>query len=133
MKKLLVLVLFSSLVLAGCAQQGLSQSELFEKKQECASLQSEMLEQLQSKDWFKEQFIGEDKTKSEMYVKEFFYAPSRNSCLYTSDNSAGISRVFQLHDFFSKETIYEKSCSIVDDVEFKQCEQQFINEIQKLK
>ncbi len=133
MKKLLVLSFLGILILAWCSKQGLSENELFEKKQECAGLQNAMLEQLQSKDRFKEQFIGEDNTKSEVYVKEVFYSPIRNSCLYTSDQSAGISRIFQMHDYFSKEVVYEEACEIIDEDIFTTCEQKFLTKIQEFK
>ena len=133
MKKVLLVWVLGIAILAGCAQQGLSQNELFEKKKECANLQDSMLEQLKSKDQFKEQFVWEDKTKSEVYVKEVFYSPNRNSCLYTSDQSAGISRIFQVHDYFSKEVIYEEDCEIVDEDVFAKCESKFLNNIGQFK
>lgn len=68
MKKLLFIVLLSSLVLAGCAQQGLSQSELFEKKQECNDLYQEAV------NYYGDRIDGES---------QIFYSPIKNTCFFS--------------------------------------------------
>lgn len=74
MKKLLLLVLFSSLVLAGCAQQGLSQSELFEKKESCTSHTEEMLKQA----------LEITSVHGIYAIDEIFYSQKDNTCYYVA-------------------------------------------------
>lgn len=78
LKKLfLISLLFGSLILTGCStQKGLSQDELFEKKQECASYENKMKEQLET---FSFNYT------SCFVVNQLFYSPVRNSCLYIAN------------------------------------------------
>jgi len=68
MKNLLIItILFVLLIVSWCAKQGLSQSELFDKKQECATLKKN---------------IAKEYEGGKYYVGSVFYSEKRNSCLY---------------------------------------------------
>ncbi len=90
MKKLLLLWVLGLAVLAGCAQQGLSQSELFEKKQECVSHKDSMSEV------FKDGSFGNDAR-----IEEIFYSKKWNSCYFVIVSSKGRF----LFDYFSQKLV----------------------------
>lgn len=93
MKKILLIsLLIFGFILTGCSQQKwLSQDELFQKKQECASYTSEMYKDIE-KWWYEEPLI-----------LDVFYSSSINSCIYefnTARNS------LTLVDYFSKKILW---------------------------
>lgn len=75
MKKLGLLCILATFILAGCSQQQwLSQDEVFEKKQECSRY----------KDKMNIQVSGFSNLGNFFEVDEIFYSPVKNSCLYTA-------------------------------------------------
>ena len=93
MKKFLwISFLLGLIFLWWCATTNkLSQDELFEKKQECASYTSEMYKDIE-KWWYEDPLI-----------LDVFYSSSINSCLYEF-NTARNSLI--LVDYFSKKTLW---------------------------
>lgn len=128
MKKILFIVLFSALVLAGCAQQGLSQSELFEKKQECAVLQDKMWDQLNSTEryWDRDEYTT-------LYLTEVFYSPIRNSCLYKSEFIYDWMYNLEINDYFTKEVIHTYPCNSNDRFQYSICSNMLHEKIRELK
>lgn len=83
MKKLLLIsVLLGSIILAGCNQKWLSESELFEKKQECNKL-------ITNAEKWEEKFFFESENGDKQYstINSIFYSPVLNTCLYEWSNS----------------------------------------------
>ena len=75
MKKSLLLIFLSAIVLAGCTN-GLSKSELFEKKQECAAYKNNLQKEIDKE-------IAEFKVVGDFFSKtidEIFYSSKENSC-----------------------------------------------------
>ncbi len=67
MKKLLPFILISSLLLSACGL-GMSKSEIFNKNEVCLKYKQEL-----DKEWSN---LG-------LWIKEIFYSPKLNSCVYT--------------------------------------------------
>jgi hypothetical protein len=68
MKYFLITILVSSFILTGCSQQKwLSQSELFDKKKECANHRNTVEERCSN--------------ETSCQIKEIFYSPKMNSCI----------------------------------------------------
>lgn len=89
MKKSLLLIFLAAIVLAGCTN-GLSKSELFEKKQECASYKDEIQKEISKQLWVNS-------------LIEIFYSPVRNSCMYHYSNVNAEAVV----DYFTKEVVID--------------------------
>ena len=87
MKKLLIVsLLLCGIVLGWCSlQKWLSQDELFEKKQECLSYQTNILENINRGD----------------ILMQIFYSPKINSCLYITKNVISINdTTYYIYDYF---------------------------------
>lgn len=80
MKKFLLLWVLGLAILTGCAQQGLSQSELFEKKKECKSYQTQ-IEEKENKNLVNTYGSGKKQTLT-YQVLDVFYSKKANTCLY---------------------------------------------------
>jgi hypothetical protein len=104
---ILVPILLGSIILSGCwQQQWLSEDELFEKKQECASYENKMKEQLKT---FSFNYT------SCFVVNQLFYSPIKNSCLYISSikwwcltpeyDIEWEEKILVLVDYFTKEIL----------------------------
>ncbi len=116
MKKFLLLWILGLTILAGCAQQGLSQSELFEKKQECANLR----EKIEGSLW---------ETRR---LKQIFYSEKENSCLYEIESKTNDgSMKYEVFDYLSSERLLCTSLwsTCIDN---KQMES-YIEELEELK
>lgn len=88
---LLVSVLVWALILTWCSQQKwLSQNELFEKKQKCASYKDEIQKEISKQLWVNS-------------LNEIFYSPTRNSCMYRYSNVNAEAVV----DYFTKEVVID--------------------------
>lgn len=131
MKKLLLLVLFSSLVLAGCATQNtaietketMTADQLFEKKKECIESHDTMMKQFGDK--YSHHY-------SEFSIYEIFYSPKLNTCIYLtealeippSDKALELIKTvgwngydplnptwhYWINDYFSKERLFSVTC-----------------------
>jgi hypothetical protein len=113
MKKLLLLVLLSSsLILVGCSQKWLSQSELFEKKQECSKYAN----------------------YEEQWTYEIFYSEKANSCIYTIQETVK----WWIYDALTQSILYESEsplkCSYMESEEkCNKIERDFEQKVKELK
>lgn len=131
MKRLVLLaLLLSSLILAGCTQSKveLSKDESFDKKKECILLEDKMRDQLNS--W--ERYSNRD-VDTTLYLDNVFYSPVRNSCIYQSSFIFGGMYHIELNDFFTKEVIYSYDCNSKDSNQFSQCHDMLEQRITELK
>lgn len=78
MKKFLLLWVLGLAILAGCAQQGLSQSELFEKKQECIKYKEGLQKEIDKEVKRVENFW--DWSYESDVITEIFYSNKENTC-----------------------------------------------------
>lgn len=85
MQKLLILSFLGVVILAGCAQQGLSQSELFEKKQECIKYKEGLQKEIDKESERIENF-GDWSYKS-TFIAEIFYSTKENTCFAITDET----------------------------------------------
>ncbi len=79
MRKFLLPLLLLSVVIAGCTsttKSTMTTDQLFQKKQECANLRDKIEEQINKNPDYSGCFN----------IKEIFYSPLRNSCLYIADS-----------------------------------------------
>jgi len=109
MKKLLLIsVLLGSIILAGCNQKWLSESELFTKKQECAKLKNDIETDI------------EKARNGDARLDKIFFSPKQNSCLYTmtrsfmTDDSVNME-FYTLVDALSNEAIFSERWCIPED------------------
>lgn len=109
MKSLLLIILLSSFcfVLSWCSQSNwLSKWELFQLKQECNSSQNEKKAQDIINDSVA-RFAGRNDLVHTEELREIFYSPERNSCLF-SVSAIEIQEwhtcdYYKLYDLYSKE------------------------------
>ncbi len=113
MKKLVPFILLTSLILSGCSidwtgDKDKKIAELeeqikavsFEKQKECGNFQKDMQEQINQISIY------------DPDITAVFYSPKINSCLYTTLYLIGTDvAVMGIQNFFTKETVYSKSCS----------------------
>jgi hypothetical protein len=121
MKKFLLLWVLGIAILAGCAQQGLSQSELFDKKQECEGYKEE---------------VTKNYEESKYYVAAMFYSEVKNSCVYR------LSTIFLetkpnhiIYDYFTGEPIVSKNdtCRWEDVVNCEEQQRKFNKTLEELR
>ena len=104
MKKIIYIICFIFL-LTGCSyvKEESDTNLQFNKKKECASYKEEMYKEIPLA-----QRIGEFPA----IIKEIFYSPKRNSCIYVYANESGLKAkiaekdFYYIIDYFTKETIY---------------------------
>ena len=119
--------LLGIIFLWGCTTTNkLSQDELFQKKQECAKLESKMKEQLESPERY-----GWRREDTTLYLTEIFYSPSRNSCLYKSEFIYSDIYDLSINDYFTKEVVYSSLCDNKND--FIKCSTEFNKKLQEFK
>lgn len=106
MKKSILLIFLAAIVLAGCAN-GLSKSELFEKKQECLQYTDEIKEEASNK-------YPLLQIEDDLYVNEIFYNSKYNSCLYHSEAIMWDEHTHEIRDFLSKEVIMGCVSNVID-------------------
>ena len=82
----------------------MDQDDLFEKKQECVSykdeIEKEIKNEIEKVNWKPLKQLG-----VLIYVKDIFYSPQRNSCLYIYNNQNNWFSNYFLVDYFTKEFI----------------------------
>ena len=98
MKKSLLIVFLTTLVLAGCVSKSVSDKptvvkmtaeQIFQKKKECSLLSEDMLKYAQE-------------FRSQVYeIDEIFYSPKLNSCLFIAD----AWKEQLLFDFFGRQNL----------------------------
>lgn len=106
MKKSLLLIFLAAIVLAGCSMSTTPKStmttdQLFQKKQECAQYKDKIEKELAEQT---------DKENGKyMILKEIFYSPKANSCLYYANwwftASEGFIELNWVIDYLSDEMI----------------------------
>lgn len=124
MKKLLPILLLTSLLLSACSIWG--KEDLFEKKQECMEYKNKMTEYL-DKNWY-----------SSTTIKEIFYSDKWNSCYFISETLVGETKREFLFDYLSNKLIATKiNCSEIwksyCTVEMENEDKKYLKQIQFLK
>ena len=126
-KKFLLPLLLLSVILAGCGKQWLSQEQLFQKKQECASYKEKIEKDI------KEKYRSASPSLSlSASLDEIFYSPIRNSCLYTVIISSSWTPKFRswqvetkkvIMDYFANQQLWEwiETCSIIKEGKYVDC------------
>ena len=129
MKKIILSVLIFGILLSGCNENtSLSKDDLFEKKKECASYEQEIKSNLPQ--------LWE--------IKEIFYSPIENSCLYRRKeiavlNNWDITVRHEIIDFLSKKSLFTRFEREVNGQQEKRSEDNIIQmdqlrgEIKRLK
>lgn len=110
MKKIITLSLFFVLFLSSCSidWNWEKDNELFKKKEECWKYYNELITQLKEKYW-SSFYIN--------WVKQIFYSPVNNSCLYEEwwlESSLDVS----IKDAYTKNTIIKKDINNEDFIEW---------------
>lgn len=128
-KNIMLWIFICSIVLSGCSQNSwLSQDELFEKKKECLSYMDKILN-------------TSNKHINESSVKETFYSPIKNTCMYVFQNDFEyyIYDILLQKQIFKLTSPYTQCWWIISwfTAEYKLCEQpideEFNNKIRELK
>lgn len=120
MKKLfLISTILLWLLLTWCSQNKLSQDELFEKKQGCNTYKNIIEKELEKDN---ENILGS------IYLKEIFYSPSRNSCIYIKSIDYYLNNynfVWETaYDILTNETIWYWDSKISEDTIIQDLDQE---------
>lgn len=126
MKKIILPLLLLSVILAGCGNKNwLTQDELFQKKQECNSYYNSIIN-----DW--------NGDINELSLKEIFYSPVKNTCMYIFQNDYS----YYIYDILNQKEVFNiqspfTTCWWVNAVfseEYDKCEKPITNKFnQKIK
>lgn len=142
---LLILLVSSCLIFAGCSKQKwLSQDELFEKKKECLSYKNAIENAITQT--LSERILQRDDYTHTEYLDEIFFSPAKNSCLYsvsiTEIQSWNNCTFHKIRDFFSVnqveiwtylELIKDESWFMTDKCDFWASEEKYQKVLKELK